>query len=133
MIAAFGAWVLKLMSSKVVGRVFDALDKKQDANSEIAKGLLQNEMDARAVAAKIRLATATFWEMRVMTGVIGISISAHFASVVLDSMFHFGWKIAKLPGLWDEWEGAIILSLFGLSLATKGLNAVTTIFLRRFL
>ena len=33
-------------------------------------------------------------------------------SVVLDSMFHLGWKIAALPSPLDEWAAVIITSLF---------------------
>jgi hypothetical protein len=36
----------------------------------------------------------------------------HFGAIVLDSTFHLGWNIAKLPPPYEGYEQAIILSFF---------------------
>ena len=50
----------------------------------------------------------------------------YFGSIVLDSIFHFGWQIAKLPAPWDGYSW-IILSSFFLS---SPIMAVTSSFVR---
>lgn len=76
--------------------------------------VLEAEQDARRQAADIRRETAGHWEMRTAVGIIAISTALHYAAVVADSLFLFEWNVAKLPAPMHEWEGAIILSFFGL-------------------
>lgn len=49
----------------------------------------------------------------------------YFGSIVLDSMFHFGWAIAKLPSPWDEHAWQILVSFFLVTPAAPVLSAVT--------
>ena len=50
----------------------------------------------------------------------------YFGSIILDSMFHFGWQIAKLPAPWDGYAWVILGSFF----LTSPIMALTSNFVR---
>ncbi len=80
-------------------------------------------MMARAGAREIRLAAAGFWEMRVLTVAIALPFVVHLWLVALDTCFGFTWNVAAFPRPFDEWEGLILLSFFGVY---AGLSAAQT-------
>ena len=63
----------------------------------------------------IRIATSMHWEMRLITFLIAFPFVAHFWSVYLDTQFKFEWNIDKFPEPFNEWQGSILLSFFGVS------------------
>ena len=75
-------------------------------------------------AKEIRLATANFLEMRLLTVAVAVPFVAHTWAVALDTTFKFGWGIPKFPAPFDQYEGAILLSFFGLSGATGIFKAI---------
>lgn len=116
--------LLKGIAAQVAG--------SDDKASEIALKSIDAEIDARKGAREIRLATAAFWEMRLITFIIASIFTLHLVLVGLDTCFGFGWRIAKFPAPFDEWQGIILLSFFGVQVAGQGLNAlVAAIALRR--
>jgi hypothetical protein len=81
---------------------------------------------------QVRLATAGFWEMRLITFLIAVPFVFHLWTVWLDTQFRLGWKIAAFPTPFNEWEGAILLSFFGIYAAGKvGMGLVNSIAARR--
>lgn len=94
--------------------------KKQAENdynrlaAEVTLKQIDRDIEARRGIKEIRLATAGFWEMRVLTAFIAAPFAVHAAAVGLDTTFGFGWAIASYPAPFDEWQGAILLSFFGL-------------------
>lgn len=68
---------------------------------------------------QVRLATAGFWEMRLITFLIAVPFVFHLWTVWLDTQFQFGWKVAAFPSPFNEWQGAILLSFFGIYAAGK--------------
>jgi hypothetical protein len=90
------------------------------------------KMAARQDAKEIRLATAGFWEMRVITVLIAAPFVVHLWLVGIDTNWPQPWDVAKWPAPFDEWEGAILLSFFGVAGAVGVGRAVAgSIALRR--
>lgn len=81
---------------------------------------------------RVRLATAGFWEMRLITFLIAVPFVVHLWSVWLDTQFGFGWKVAAFPPPFNEWQGAILLSFFGIYAAGKvGMGVVGALAVKR--
>ena len=63
-----------------------------------------------------RLATSDNVGLRIAIAIISISMAAHVALVAFVSSFpQWGWTVHALPAPMNEWEGSIIMSLFGLA------------------
>jgi hypothetical protein len=116
-------WIAKA-ALKVVGRA-------SDNATEVAVAEIDSEVETRRFATEIRLATASFWEMRLITAAIAGCFTLHLVAVTLDTVFKLGWKVFAFPRPFNEWEGAIILSFFGVQLASRGLSTIASIFLRK--
>ncbi len=80
-----------------------------------------------------RAATSGFTEMRVLTFLIALPFVVHLNLVGLDTMFGWTWNglpVKKFPKPFDEWEGAILLSFFGLTAGVIGVKAIANAFRR---
>ena len=101
-----------------------------NASDRIAADLAIREIEAgieaRKRAHELRLATSGFWEMRLLTFAIALPFVAHLWAVWLDTQFRLGWKIPKFPEPMDEWQGAILLSFFGIYTLGKAVQSVGT-------
>lgn len=98
-------------------------EKLAAMNSEQQRAHEQRLAD-RAAAKDIRLATAGYWEMRLMTFLIALPFLVHLWLVAWDTYWPQPWTVEKLPPPFDEWEGAILLSFFGVSVVGSGIKAV---------
>jgi len=90
----------------------DAL--RVEAETRIAA--LEAEVKARAIAKDVRLAMVAFWEMRLLTFLAGFFAIGHFGAVAIDSTFPGlfpSWVVQALPRDMADWQGTIILGLFG--------------------
>lgn len=85
---------------------------------------LEGDMQARQSAKEIRLATAGFWEMRLLTFMIAAPFTLHAALVGADTIFGLGWGIAAYPKPFDEWQGIILLSFFGVQGGVTAVKAL---------
>jgi hypothetical protein len=98
-------------------------------SERIKASLVLKQMEA---IVQVRIATAGFWEMRLATALIAYPFIFHFISVWLDTQFKLGWKIDAFPSPFNEWQGVILLSFFGISVASKiGTGVVSAIFTSR--
>lgn len=95
-----------------------------DNSTQVALKQIDAEIAARADARTIRLATANFWEMRLLTFLIAACFTLHLVLVTLDTCFALHWRVAKFPAPFDQWEGGILLSFFGLYGAVTGISAI---------
>lgn len=77
--------------------------------------ILADRNAERESAKDVRLATASFWEMRALTVAIALPFVVHLWGVWLDTQFGFAWSVSAFPPPFNEWQGAILLSFFGLS------------------
>lgn len=124
-------WFASWLTRDVAGALNKAYETKLNARTEserIAAGIeikrLEDIQDARASANEVRLATANFIEMRVMTFLIAFPFMAHLWGVWLDTQFGFSWSVSAFPPPFNEWQGATLLSFFGLSAGVGAIRAV---------
>ena len=124
------AIVLKLMGwlgggalDMLLGRLSDHLRAKADADlarfqtgvaadTQIALAQVNAQIEVRKEQAKLLEADRGWWVTAWVRPLIVYPCVLHFGAIVLDSTFHFGWGIAKLPPPYDGYEQAIILSFF---------------------
>lgn len=130
--------LLRLLGGDVVGKLTDTYVKLKSSaveseriKADVILKQIEAETAARQGALQVRLATAGFWEMRLITAIIAGCFTLHLLLVTLDTCFAFGWKIARFPSPFDEYEGDILLSFFGIYAAGKGVNAIAAAFLGR--
>lgn len=119
--------LVSLLTGGVADRLVEAYRLRLAAQNDQARiaadkhlAEIEAEVQARAIARDVRLAMAGFWEMRLLTFLAGLPAVLHFGAVALDSTFPGmapGWVVAALPGAMAEWQGAIILGLFGVGTA----------------
>lgn len=124
-------FLFSFISKLLAGPLLDAYKAKLEAQSDadkltadLAIKNIEAELEIRRNAREIRLATAGFIEMRVLTFCIATPFVIHLWSVWLDTQFSLGWKINKFPAPFDEWGGAILLSFFGVQVASSGFQAI---------
>lgn len=86
---------------------------------------------AQGQAAEVRLATAGFWEMRLMTAIIAGCFTLHLVLVTADTCFKLGLRIPAFPPPFDQYQGSVILSFFALQAGLKGIDALAVGFARR--
>ncbi len=127
MFASFLRW----LTGDLMGALTRAYEMKLKAENDqqrlvadAAIADISRQIDAARNAKEIRLASVGFWEMRLITAVIAGCFALHLLLVTLDTCFALGWRIAKFPAPFDEWEGMILLSFFGIQAVGGGLNAI---------
>jgi hypothetical protein len=106
------------------------LDSLNEQNSEqrIIADLRVKELEFQQEAARnaleLRRETAGFWEMRLITFVIAGCFAFHLLLVTIDTCFRLGWGIPAYPPPFDQWQGAILLSFFGVQVVGQGITAI---------
>lgn len=116
MIAAILTWLSGSVLESLLAHARQRLDSKTEQDriaAELAAEEIRAEIAARSEARKVLLAEngQFFSAGRPGRLVFVLPLGLWWAAVCLDSVFHFGWKIAEVPVLRD-WGGAIITSLF---------------------
>lgn len=120
-------WITGGLADKLLDAYKAKLSADSDVNNAIADerlAIIRADVESQRNARAIRLATAGFLEMRILTVVFAAPFALHVAMVGLDTCFRLGWHVAKFPAPFDEWEGAIVLSFFGVTVVGAGLKAL---------
>jgi hypothetical protein len=109
--------VLGFLSGGVIEQVAGVLNKRADTqalthgqDTVAATQIVASQMQAEIEARKEQRAFSS--EHGWIVTFFAIPIIAHVWAIVLDSIFHLNWAIAKLPAPFDEYEGKIILAFF---------------------
>jgi hypothetical protein len=123
--------LISLVTGNLAGQLRQAYEAKLKASNETERLIadvsikdIERQIADRNAAKDIRLATATFWEMRLITGTIAGCFAFHLFLVTLDTCFRLGWGIPAFPAPFDEWQGTILLSFFGVQAVGQGFNAI---------
>lgn len=131
-------WLGKLITGPIIGMLLKAYQAKLAADTDekriIADAAIEDikrQIADREAAKEIRLATATFWEMRLITALVAGCFTLHLLLVTLDTCFSLGWRVAAFPQVFQEWQGLILLSFFGVQAVGKGINAIASAIRRR--
>lgn len=123
----FFSWILKFFSAGVVKDVTSWLTaRSNDAatmngqNTTAATSIIVAQMQAEVAArqAQASVASQHGW----VVGFIIWTFAFHVFTVMLDSVFHFGWKVFALPAPMDTWEGLVILAVCGAAPITNVAN-----------
>lgn len=127
----FWAGILRWITGDLVGQLTKAYEAKVKAASETERLIadtaiadIRRQMADRTAAKEIRLATAGFWEMRLISFVIAGCATLHYALVTIDTCFRFTWSVPAFPKPYDEWQGTILLSFFGVQVVGQGITAI---------
>jgi hypothetical protein len=121
---ALGALVQELGAARTDLANAQTVQAREAAKIRVAE--LEADIAHRRSMAEVRIATAGDPVTRLLVAVAGLPPALHFGAVCLDSALPDlfpGWTVAALPAPMDEWQGAIILSLFGLA-GIKGAAAL---------
>ncbi len=121
-IGGIGNWLtgggIKVLAD-TYARYKDSDDARLRQQAEMARA----QLEAMLI---VRQSTAGFWEQRVLAFMIAFPFALHAFLVGLDTSFKLGWGIWSYPAPFDEWEGLILLSFFGIQAAQRGLTTVAT-------
>lgn len=130
--------IAKLFAGPLVSALGDAYKAKLAADNDesrlvadVAIKDIERQIADRQAAKEIRLATATFWEMRLVTALVAGCFALHLLLVTLDTCFALGWRVAAFPKPFDEWQGTILLSFFGMQAVGKGITTIASAIRRR--
>jgi hypothetical protein len=116
----------------------DAANTSDRIAADLAIKDIEADIEARQHASKLRMATASFWEMRLMTFAIAFPFVSHLWAVWMDTQFgtfqESCWKqgertlcgVKAFPEPFNEWQGAILLSFFGIYTLGKAVQSVGT-------
>lgn len=123
--------LISLITGNLAGQLRQAYEAKLKASNETERLIadvaikdVERQIADRQAAKEVRVATAGFWEMRLITAVIAGCATLHYAAVTLDTVFRFGWGIPKFPPPFDEYQGTILLSFFGVQAVGMGFTAI---------
>lgn len=120
--------ILNFLSGGVLSQYLGYLQSKErmrlEAMNETQRLQHEETLAEGRNRVAVRKATAGFWEMRLLTFAIAFPFVFHLWSIWLDTQFKLGWKVDKFPSPFDEWEGAILLSFFGITVVGVGLKAI---------
>ena len=127
----FWGAIVRWITGDLVGQLTRAYEARLKAANETERLIadvaikdIERQMADRAAAKEIRLATAGFWEMRTITVLIAAPFVLHLNLVALDTCFKLGWRIPAFPAPFDQWQGAILLSFFGVHVIGQGITAL---------
>jgi hypothetical protein len=87
----------------------------------------QAELSAEVATNQAKAAWLTAIGPMIVSCTAGELCVVYFGSIVLDSMFHLGWNISKLPAPWDGYAWVILSSFF----LSSPIMALTSNFVRR--
>jgi len=134
-VAKLAPILLPFVQSFAQGQVDKATDEQRTFR-EVQLANVNLEVTTRANMRDIRLATAGFWEMRLITLAIAIPFVDHLWAVWLDTRFDWFadncWiqngvelcGVKAFPAPFNEWQGAILLSFFGIQLGGKAVASI---------
>ncbi len=111
--------MLTILLTTVVPWLFKALASAPSAISAYLRNkqstqLAQTQAELAAITAtnQTRAQWLTAMGPMIVSCTAGEITVIYYGSIMLDSMFHFGWQIAKLPAPWDGYAWVILSSFF---------------------
>ena len=112
-------WVLKLVSGTVLKQADKWIDRyvkfqtsREKLKVDIAKSYFDAEIKSRELAQR-QLEIEHGWVVtRWIRPAFVYPLAFWWIAVIIDSIFHMGWKISRLPDPLYEWSGWIIGAYF---------------------
>jgi hypothetical protein len=130
--------ILRWFGGGVLDKLLAAYAKHQDTaveqdktRAKVLEAQIASEIERVRLSNQVRLATAGFLEMRVLTFLTAAPFVLHAGAVGLDTTFKLGWRIPAYPEPFASWEGAVLMSFFGIGVAGTAIKAATAAFMSR--
>ena len=116
--------LIRLLAGIFGGNLPDQLRRAYEARLAAENDAERLAIDAQIEAMKLaqinRLATPDNPGLRLAIGIVALALALHLAAVVTVSTFPgLGLTVHALPPPMNDWQGTILLSLFGLSAITR--------------
>ncbi len=109
-----------LLGGGIPDQLRRAYEAKLNAQNDQDRLVAESTIRALEIAQANRLATSDNWGVRLAIGIVAVALCGHVAAVVIASTFPaLGWTVHALPAPMNDWQGTIILSLFGLSAVSR--------------
>lgn len=138
-------FLASLLGGPLISGVLDAFKAKlvaQDSAEahavDLAKSEIAAEIQARANAKEIRLATSGLPEVRALFFLLGGGFTLHTLAICVGTTFaalldRSSWllHIPPLPSPIDQYEGQVIAFFFGASVAMTGVQAIAGVLARK--
>lgn len=110
------SWIFSKTVFGGIGKILGGLGDYRNTKSMIEAGVLteviRSDIELNHIKVQMAEVNKDWWVTRFIVPGFAYPVMAHWIAVILDSIFHFGWKISALPSPLDDWEGQIILSFF---------------------
>lgn len=113
------AWIAPRGFDGLLNAVLGHLSKKVDAQLDgFTTGTaadterLKAALDAHVEMSRMKAAQNAWWGAKLIVLTAGLPCAIHFAGIMLDSTFRFGWGIPKVPDPYSAYEWAVIQSFF---------------------
>jgi hypothetical protein len=104
--------------------------KKQDVTLAGAQSAMTTDaainqavLNAQIQADQIKAANNNWIGPKIIACTAGELSVLYYGAIILDSMFHFGWNIAKLPAPWDGYAWVILSSFIIVAPTAPALSA----------
>lgn len=108
------------LGSGIPDQLRRAYEAKLNAQNDADRLAAESTIRILEIAQANRLATSDNLGVRWAIGIVAVALCGHVAAVVVASTFPgLGWTVHALPAPMNQWQGTIILSLFGLSAVAK--------------
>ena len=118
--------------AKPLSEAYQARLNAQNDSQKIAAQLTIDSLEKQMNALiENRRMTSGFWEMRLISFIIAACATAHYAAVTVDTIGQFSWNVAAYPAPFNEYEGSILLSFFGIYAAGRGIQTIANAIISR--
>lgn len=109
-------WLLSLLTGGLPDQIRRAYEAKLRAQNDTDRLIADSEIKVLEAARLNRLATPDNPLVKLAVGLAAIGVCGHLFLVCFVSAFPFwGWTVHALPAPMNQWQGQIILGLFGLA------------------
>lgn len=116
MIGLLARLLAPLLTGGIPDQLRRAYEAKLAAETDADRLAAEAQIRALEIAQANRLATSDNAGVRWAIGIVALALCGHVAAVVIASAVPaLGWTVHALPPPMNDWQGSIILSLFGLS------------------
>lgn len=110
------AFLARLLTGGLPDQIRRAYEAKLNAANDADRLTAESQIRALEIAQANRLATADNLGLRAAIAIAALALTCHLAAVAIASAIPgLGWTVHALPAPMNDWQGTIILSLFGLS------------------
>ena len=121
-------WLVRFLTgSGLVGQIADAYAKAKD--TQVERERLAYEAEARRLEGMLRVRQAGGRLFDIVAVLIAAPFVIHLWAVGLDTVLtSVQWGIPAFPPPFDEWEGRVLLSFFGLTATARVASTAVRIF-----